>query len=118
MTHEPVGDTSTTETSALRGVRRRVNWTLVSILVALVLFVLLLVFILENLGQVSVRFLWMDGSLPLAVAMLFSAVAGAAVVALVGGARILRLRRKHWGRVRGSGRLSPEGANGRPSDAP
>jgi uncharacterized integral membrane protein len=41
-----------------------------------------------------VHFLGMSGSLPLAVAMLFSAIAGALLVALVGGARILQLRKE------------------------
>jgi uncharacterized integral membrane protein len=55
--------------------------------------VFLLIFILQNLSRASVSFLGFGGTLPMGVAMLFAAVAGALLVALVGSARILQLRR-------------------------
>ncbi|TVT28466.1 DUF1049 domain-containing protein [Amycolatopsis rhizosphaerae] len=73
--------------------RTRVSGTWVTVVVALVLFVFLLVFILQNLGNVTVNFLAATGTMPLGVAMLLAAVAGALVVALVGAARIMQLRR-------------------------
>jgi uncharacterized integral membrane protein len=72
----------------------RVSGTWVAVIIALLVLVFLLIFILQNLDTASVHFLGMSGSLPLAVAMLFSAIAGALLVALVGGARILQLRKE------------------------
>lgn len=68
------------------------------ILFALVL-ILLLIFILQNGKDVTISFLGANGSVPLAVAMLFSAVAGALLVAIPGVGRILQLRKmaKHGG---------------------
>jgi uncharacterized integral membrane protein len=72
----------------------RVSGTWVAVIIALLVLVFLLIFILQNLDTASVHFLGMSGSLPLAVAMLFSAIAGALLVALVGGARIVQLRKE------------------------
>jgi uncharacterized integral membrane protein len=66
----------------------------VAVIIALLVLIFLLIFILQNLDTASVHFLGMSGSLPLAVAMLFSAIAGGLLVALVGGARILQLRKE------------------------
>lgn len=77
--------------SKLKRTRTGIAW--VAALVALVLLVFLLVFILQNLESTTVDFLGFSGSLPLALAMLFSAIGGAALVALIGVARIVQLRR-------------------------
>jgi lipopolysaccharide assembly protein A len=59
--------------------------------VAVLVFVVLLMFILQNTQSVEVRFLWLRGSLPLG---LFAVAVGAALVyTVVGAARIVRLRR-------------------------
>jgi uncharacterized integral membrane protein len=71
----------------------------VAVIVALLLLSFLLIFILQNLGTATVYFLGMSLSLPLGVAMLFSVIVGGLLVALVGGARILQLR-KHTKKVR------------------
>jgi prepilin-type processing-associated H-X9-DG protein len=48
---------------------------------------------MQNTGSVQVNFLWMDGSVPLALA-LFIAGVGAAIVAMtIGAARMTQLRR-------------------------
>ncbi|HVV10003.1 lipopolysaccharide assembly protein LapA domain-containing protein [Amycolatopsis sp.] len=73
--------------------RTRVSGTWVAVIVALVLLVFLLIFILQNLEDTTITFLWGSGSMPLALAMLFSAIGGAALVALVGAARIMQLRK-------------------------
>lgn len=73
--------------------RTRISGAWVAVIVAMVVLVFLLIFILNNLDSVTVTFLGMTGSLPLAVAMLLSAVGGGALVALVGAARIMQLRR-------------------------
>jgi uncharacterized integral membrane protein len=74
--------------------RTRVSGTWIAVIVALVVLVFLLIFILQNQDTATVHFLGMSGSMPLAVAMLFSVIAGGALVALVGGARILQLRKQ------------------------
>ena len=52
----------------------------------------ILVFILQNLQSVEVHFLFFQGSLPLAVALLFAMILGALVVLAFGAGRILQLR--------------------------
>jgi uncharacterized integral membrane protein len=58
-----------------------------------VILILLLVFILENTQRVSVSYFGASGHLPLGVALLLAAVAGALIVGIAGSARILQLRR-------------------------
>jgi uncharacterized integral membrane protein len=72
----------------------RVSGTWVAVIVALLLLIFMLIFILQNLDTATVYFLGASGSLPLGVAMLFSVIAGGLLVALVGGARILQLRKE------------------------
>ncbi len=72
----------------------RISGTWVAVIAGLLVLVVLLVFILQNLDPATVRFFGAEGSLPLAIAMLFSAIGGAALVALIGGARILQLRKQ------------------------
>lgn len=59
---------------------------------ALVLL-LLVIFLLQNGQKVEISYLGANGQLPLAVAMLASAVAGALLVGIAGAARNLQLRR-------------------------
>jgi len=72
----------------------RISGTWVAVIAGLVVLIVLLVFILQNLDPATVRFFGAEGSLPLAIAMLFSAIGGAVLVALIGGARILQLRKQ------------------------
>ncbi|HZO64433.1 MAG TPA: lipopolysaccharide assembly protein LapA domain-containing protein [Kribbellaceae bacterium] len=73
--------------------RTRTGAAWMSICAAAVGFVVLIVFMLQNTGSVQVSFLWMDGSVPLALA-LFIAGVGAAIVAMtIGVARMTQLRR-------------------------
>jgi uncharacterized integral membrane protein len=74
--------------------RTRISGVWISVIVALVVLVFLLIFILQNLDTVTVHFLGTTSSMPIAVAMLFSSIAGAALVALVGAARIFQLRKQ------------------------
>ena len=60
--------------------------------VALVLLVLLVILILQNQNVVKVRYLGFTGSIPLGTALLIAAVAGAAVVTIVGVIRLTQLR--------------------------
>jgi len=76
-------------------------WT--SVVVAAIVLLLLLIFILQNQQDVDISYFGASGSLPLGVALLFSAVGGALLVVLLGTARILQLRhvaRRHRRRDR------------------
>ncbi|MDT7801987.1 MAG: hypothetical protein QOI78_5420 [Actinomycetota bacterium] len=85
-----------TSSSAGRGKARptRISGTWVAVIAGLLVLTVLLVFILQNLDPATVHFFGAEGSLPLAIAMLFSALGGGALVALIGGARILQLRKQ------------------------
>jgi uncharacterized integral membrane protein len=60
--------------------------------VALVLLVLLIILILQNQDVVTLHYLGFTGSLPLGTTLFIAAVAGAAVVAIVGVVRLTQLR--------------------------
>jgi uncharacterized integral membrane protein len=90
-----VDDYQPQETTRAERGRTRISGVWVAVVVATILLIFLLIFILQNLDPATVHFLGISGSLPLAVAMLFSAIAGALLVALVGGARILQLRKEN-----------------------
>jgi uncharacterized integral membrane protein len=57
------------------------------------IFAVLIVFMLQNTRSVEITFLWMHGSLPLALALLIAAVGTAILAMVVGTARITQLRR-------------------------
>jgi uncharacterized integral membrane protein len=59
---------------------------------ALVLLVLLLILILQNQNDVRVHYLGLAGSISLGMALLSAAVAGAAVVTIVGLIRLTQVR--------------------------
>jgi uncharacterized integral membrane protein len=65
----------------------------VTIAVAAVVLILLLIFILENLKSADVSFFGAHAHLPLGVALLLSAAAGALIVIIPGTGRIVQLRR-------------------------
>jgi lipopolysaccharide assembly protein A len=70
--------------------RTSMVWTMGGI--GVVLLVAILVFILQNGQRVRVRFLMVNGTLPLGVALLFAALLGALLVLVAGAARVLQLR--------------------------
>ncbi|MDJ0391904.1 lipopolysaccharide assembly protein LapA domain-containing protein [Rhodococcus sp. G-MC3] len=67
------------------------TWT--GLVVGAIVLVILLVFILQNLDAVPVSIFVWTFQLPLGVSMLLAAIAGALVMALAGGVRILQIRR-------------------------
>jgi uncharacterized integral membrane protein len=73
--------------------RSRIGAARTALIVSAVVLVLLLVFIVENGRSVKVSFLGASGHMPLGVAMLFAAIAGALLLAIPGTARIVQLRR-------------------------
>ncbi|MGW0044553.1 lipopolysaccharide assembly protein LapA domain-containing protein [Rhodococcus sp. NPDC003348] len=67
------------------------TWT--GLVIGVLVLILLLVFILQNLDSVTLNlFLW-EFSLPLGVSLLLAAIAGALIMALAGGVRIVQIRR-------------------------
>jgi uncharacterized integral membrane protein len=73
--------------------RTRTSATFKSLMAGTVVLVLLLVFILENTERAKVTYFGASGHLPLGVALLLAAVAGALIVGIVGTARIFQLRK-------------------------
>lgn len=77
-----------------RGVQRtKTGYTWVGLVLAALLGILVLSFILQNLESVDLHLLFWDFSLPLGVTVLLSVIVGVLLTALVGGARIMQLRR-------------------------
>jgi uncharacterized integral membrane protein len=87
-----------------RAQRTRTGRIWAALIPALVFLVLLIIFIAENGQHVDVKFFGATGNISLALALLISAVTGAAVVLLIGGARILQLRLAAWRHQRQLGR--------------
>jgi uncharacterized integral membrane protein len=80
--------------------RSRMGGVWVALVVAALVFLLLLIFILQNGQRAQVSFLGAHGHLPMGVALLLAAVFGVLLVALPGTARIIQLRM--LGRRRGT----------------
>lgn len=66
----------------------------VALILGALLLILLLVFILQNQHTAELNFLAWQVTTPVGVTILLAAIAGALVMALVGGVRILQLRRQ------------------------
>jgi uncharacterized integral membrane protein len=64
-----------------------------ALIVGFLILIVLLIFIAQNTESATFHFLGWDWSLPLGVAILFSAVLGGLVTVLAGAARIFQLRR-------------------------
>ncbi|MFC7447211.1 LapA family protein [Rhodococcus daqingensis] len=67
------------------------TWT--GLVIGVLVLILLLVFILQNLDKVRLQLFFWEFSLPLGVSLLMAAIAGALIMALAGGVRILQIRR-------------------------
>jgi uncharacterized integral membrane protein len=91
VSQSPVDGLSTPPTRRVPRTRTGAAW--MGIGAAVLSFVVLIVFMLQNTGSVEVHFLWMDGTVPLALALLIAAVGAAIVAMTVGAARITQLRR-------------------------
>ncbi|WP_153343611.1 LapA family protein [Nocardia aurantia] len=71
----------------------KAGYTWTALVAAAVLGVLLLIFILQNSDKTRISLFFWTLTLPLGVTILLSGIAGALLMALVGGWRILQLRR-------------------------
>jgi uncharacterized integral membrane protein len=65
----------------------------IGLIATAIVLIALLIFIAQNSSSVTVHYFGADGRVPLAVALLFSAVAGLLIAAIPGTVRILQLRR-------------------------
>ncbi|MDK8869277.1 LapA family protein [Corynebacterium macclintockiae] len=68
--------------------------TWVGLIVGVLLLILLLVFILQNQESVELQLLGWTMTFPIGVGMLIAAIVGALIMALVGGVRIIQLRKQ------------------------
>ncbi len=76
-----------------RGARHtRISGAWTAVIVAIILGIALIDFIVQNTRSVRVEFFSVSGTIPVAVALLVAAVAGAFVVLAIGVARITQLR--------------------------
>lgn len=73
--------------------RTRIGEIWVGIIVFALVLVFLLIFILQNTRPVEISYFAARGQLPLAVAMLLSAVGGVLLAAIAGSLRMWQLRR-------------------------
>jgi uncharacterized integral membrane protein len=73
--------------------RTRIGGVWVGLALSAVVLLLLLVFILENGQRATVSYFGAHGHLPLGVALLLAAVAGALLVTIPAAGRIIQLRR-------------------------
>ena len=73
--------------------RTRVGGVWVTLAISAVVLILLLVFILLNLKRADISFFGAHADLPIGVAMLLAAAAGALIVIIPGTGRIVQLRR-------------------------
>jgi uncharacterized integral membrane protein len=73
--------------------RTRVSGLWIGVTLSAVVLLFLLIFILQNNVPTPIRFLGIEGTLPVGVALLFAAVLGVLLVAIPGYLRILQLRR-------------------------
>jgi uncharacterized integral membrane protein len=73
--------------------KSRTGYTWIGLVAAALIGILVLTFILQNLEQQRVDLLFWSFSLPVGILVLLSVIAGALVMALVGGVRIVQLRR-------------------------
>jgi putative membrane protein len=73
--------------------RTRTSATWIGICAAALAVVALIIFMMQNTANVEVTFLWMHGTLPLALALLIAGVGVTILAMIVGTLRITQLRR-------------------------
>ncbi|WP_330249359.1 lipopolysaccharide assembly protein LapA domain-containing protein [Nocardia sp. NBC_00565] len=89
----PTGRKSVEPTGRRSVLKTRTGNTWVGLVAAALIAIVLLIFILQNLEQQRVDLFFWNFSLPVGILVLLSVIAGALVMALVGGMRIFQLRR-------------------------
>ncbi|RVW09851.1 DUF1049 domain-containing protein [Prescottella agglutinans] len=88
--HEAEGPHPTHERGIVR-TRAASAWT--GLVIGIAVAILLLIFILQNLDDVTFQLFTWHFTLPAGISLLVAAIAGALIMALVGGIRIIQIRR-------------------------
>lgn len=91
----------------------RTSWTWAFLIVALLLGIALVDFLAQNTRSTKIEFFWASGHVPLVAALLVAALAGSAVVLVVGVMRMIQLRRG----LR-AGPVTPQGSRGDTESSP
>ncbi|MCL2534194.1 MAG: lipopolysaccharide assembly protein LapA domain-containing protein [Nocardiaceae bacterium] len=89
--HESTTPPAPHEMGRIERTRAASAWT--GLVVGLVVAVLLIIFILQNLHSVTFQLFAWHFTLPAGISLLLAAIAGALIMALVGGIRIIQIRR-------------------------
>jgi uncharacterized integral membrane protein len=89
----PGHDSATQIVPARSVTRTRTGGIWIGVIVAALVFIVLLIFIVQNTASVTIHFFGFAGALPIAVALLLAAVCGVLLVAIPGTVRILQLRK-------------------------
>jgi uncharacterized integral membrane protein len=71
----------------------RISAAWLGVWAGILVVILLIIFIAQNTAGVRIRFLWLDGVIPTALALLIAGVGGAIIAMAVAAARIVQLRR-------------------------
>lgn len=90
---EPTPSKDNPKTKGQGVLKTRAGYAWVGLVIAAVLGIMVLIFILQNLEQVSMNVFTWQWNLPKGILVLLSVIAGALFTALIGGYRILQLRR-------------------------
>ncbi|QBJ98043.1 DUF1049 domain-containing protein [Rhodococcus sp. ABRD24] len=89
--HEATGPQPAHEAEKIGRTRAASTWT--GLVIGILVLILLLIFILQNLGSVTFNMFVWEFTLPAGVSLLLAAIAGALIMALAGGVRIVQIRR-------------------------
>ena len=89
---DPQSDTDGSTAAESSAAPSRTSRAWAALTFGLLALVVIVVFALQNLDDVTVRFLGWEGELPLAILLLLVAVLGAVIVFAFGAARIVQLR--------------------------
>ncbi|PTR26508.1 putative integral membrane protein [Rhodococcus sp. OK519] len=89
--HEESGALTSHDAHKLGRTRAASTWT--GLVIGIVVAILLLIFILQNLDSVTFELFAWEFSLPAGISLLLAAIAGALIMALAGGVRIIQIRR-------------------------
>ncbi|CAM3210554.1 lipopolysaccharide assembly protein LapA domain-containing protein [Prescottella defluvii] len=89
--HETAAPTPAHDAGKLARTRAASTWT--GLVIGIVVAILLLIFILQNLDSVTFQLFGWQFTLPAGISLLLAAIAGALIMALAGGVRIIQIRR-------------------------
>ena len=90
--HDPASPGKNKEHREVKKTLAGTTW--VALIVGVLLLILLLVFILQNQESAELQLLGWTMTFPIGVGMLIAAIVGALIMALVGGVRIVQLRKQ------------------------